>query len=135
MKSFLWHLFAKGLDVLTLVFGMRAAKTPTPWDDELVKLFEKIGDAFVPGKTTDDGAGWIDVPALTSGDKGRVVRSVGAIVMKELLLNPDFRTQAKLDDMQADRLLIAALTFLKPESVDTPEEVQEILDAIKSTVL
>ena len=54
--------------------------------------------------------------------------------MKELLLNQDFRREARLDDMQADRLLIASLTFLKPEAVDTPEEIQAILDTIKPEI-
>ena len=133
--SFIWGIFSKGLDLLTLVLGMKAAQTPTPWDDELVALFSKIGDKFIPGRTSEDGTEWIDLPAITSGDKGRVVRSVGAIVMKELLLNPEFRTAAKLTDMQADRMLIASLTFLKPESVDTQEEIQAILDTIKPDAL
>jgi len=121
VKRFLWRFFQNGLDALMIVFSMRAAKTKTPWDDEIVRLAESIGDKFIPGQVSAD-------------DKGKVVRAVGAIVMKELLLNQDFRREARLDDMQADRLLIASLTFLKPEAVDTPEEIQAILDTIKPEI-
>jgi len=134
VKRFLWRFFQNGLDALMIVFSMRAAKTKTPWDDEIVRLAESIGDKFIPGQVSADGKAWIDLPAITLSDKGKVVRAVGAIVMKELLLNQDFRREARLDDMQADRLLIASLTFLKPEAVDTPEEIQAILDTIKPEI-
>ena len=134
MKGFLWSLFGKGLDLLMLIFSMRAAKTKTPWDDEIVALAQKVGEKFIPGTVSPDGKHWLVPPDISLEDKGKTVRAVGAIVMKELLLNPDFRAQAKLTDMQADQLLITTLTFLKPESVDTPEEIQAILDTIKPEV-
>lgn len=133
--NFMWSLFAKGLDVLLVFLGMRAAQTETKVDDYLVELFENIGDKFIPGETTKDGLAWAELPALSIGDKSRVVKTVGAVIIKELLLMPEFRKEAKLDDIQADRLLIAALTFLKPEAVDTPEEVQAILDTVKPEVV
>lgn len=134
-RFFLWSLFAKGLDFLTLFLGMRAAKTKNPWDDKFVKLLDKIGDKCIPGKANEAGTAWIEDPAMTSYEKGKVARTIGAIVVKELLLNQDFRNQAKIDDMQADRLLIAVLTFLKPDAVDTPQEIQAILDKIKPGII
>jgi len=134
-RNFLWSLFAKGLDFLTFILGMRAAQTKTPIDDIIVAMVNTIGDKFIPGSVSDDGLDWIDVPAITKESKGTIVKTVSAVTFKELLLMPEFRAKAKLDDMQADRLLIAALTFLKPDAVDTPEEIQAILDGIKPEVI
>ena len=60
MKRFLWRFFQNGLDALMIVFSMRAAKTKTPWDDEIVRLAESIGDKFIPGQVSADGKAWID---------------------------------------------------------------------------
>ncbi len=129
--KFAWTIFAKGLDLLMVWFSMKAVKTATPWDDEIVKLAQKIGDKFIPGTVSPDGKSWIIPPDISLENKGKTVRAIGAVVVKDLLLNLNLRFQAKLDDMQADRLLIATLTFLKPDAVDTPEEIQAILDTIK----
>jgi hypothetical protein len=129
--KFLWSVFVSGLDGLLSWLAFKAAKTPSATDDWAVALIEKVADKFIPGKATADGTAWEELPALLTGDKANVVRSVTAIMLKEMLLSIEFREMAKLDDMQADRVLIAALTFLKPESVNEPEEIQAILDAIK----
>ena len=133
--NFLWAIFAKGLDFLTFFLGMKAAKTPTLVDDAIVDMVEALGDKFIPGSVSDNGLEWIDIPAISKQDKGKIVKTLGAVVFKEHLLMSEFRAEAKIDDMQADRLLIAALTFLKPDAVDTPEEIQTILDTIKAEVI
>lgn len=134
-RNFFWSLFRKGLDLLTFFLGIKAAKTETQVDDAMIGLVRTIGDKFIPGEVSKDGLSWAELPALTLEEKGSVVKTVGVILIKELLLMPEFRAACKLDDMQADRLLIAALTFLKPDAVDTPEEIQVLLDVIKPEII
>lgn len=94
------------------VLSAAAALTKSRKDDQRVEFAQKVADLFiVPG-----------------GNGSEQVRNASAVMLKEMLLDPDFLRKSGLTELQASQTLYAALAYLKPESVDTPEEIQALLD-------
>lgn len=124
--DFAWNLFKKLLSPILLIAGYYASKTKSPWDDKVVALARDLGTKFIPGVAKDGG--WVGDPPLTDPDaKASAVRAITAIMLKEMFINPDFQSRAKMTPEQAGLTLVAALAYIKPDAVDTPAEIQKLL--------
>ena len=133
--GFLWTLFAKGIDVFFELLLIKAAKTDkVEWYESAIKWGQNVGRIFFPEHTAiwdEDKKDWIN---LDETDIGGITRNIGAVAAKDMLLDPEFLKLAKLDENQARNTLIVALTWLKPEAVDTDEEVERITQEIKDAI-
>ncbi len=133
--GFLWKLFVKGIDIFFELMMIKAAKTEkVEWYESSVIWGRKVGKIFFPEHTAiwdEDKKDWFN---LNETEIGEITRNIGAVAAKDMLLDPKFLKLAKLDEMQARNTLIAAMTWLKPEAVDTDEEVERITQEIKEAI-
>ena len=129
--KFLFTAFAKGLGAIFSALAIWAKSTPNKTDDIVVELAESIGDKFFPGIFENDA--WLGDPLTNIRDKGTAVRGIAAIMVKEMLLDDDFQRSVGMTEIQAGHFLVGVIGYLKPDAVDTPEEIEALLKAAAST--
>jgi len=133
--NFLWKLFAKGIDVFFELLLIKAAKTEkVEWYEQTVKWGQKVGRIFFPEYTAiwdEDKKDWINLDKIAIGN---ISRNIGAVAVKDMLTDPEFLALSKLDENHARNTFLAAMTWLKPEAVDTDEEVERITQEIKEAI-
>ena len=102
--------FAKGLSPVLSVLSIATQLTKSKKDDRAVALSQKLAVEF-----------------LGDASKDQPLRGAASVLVKEMLLNPEFLKRSKLTEAQAGTTLIAALTYLQPDAVDTEEEITALL--------
>ncbi len=118
--GFLWKAFRPMLSPFLYLLSLVAKKTENPYDDWVIALAEKLADKFKVAENNVAG--------------GKSVRAVVAVMMKELLLNSEFVKKANLTPVQSGKILLAVLSFVKPDAVDTKEEISAILSEMSGDV-
>lgn len=132
--KFLWSVFTKGLGVVVQFLMMKAAATPQKWDDEVLKWAEVIGKKFLPTHTAvwdESLKQWIN---LDDKSIGSLVRSVGAVTWKDMWLNKEFAAKSGLNELQIQNILVLGMSYLKPDAVDTQEEIDALADKVRAAL-
>ena len=134
--KFIWGLFRKALSPL-LYLAILIAKNKVK-NTELKEIIDKIGEIFIPGVegeyatvqtvNPDGSITTIQIPLIDN--KSSIVRSIGAVLCKELFTNAEFIKAAHLTPDQAGRTLVAAIAYIQPEAVDEEQEVLAVLRMI-----
>jgi hypothetical protein len=133
---FLFGLFKKALSPL-LYLAILIAKQKIK-NSDLKEIIDKIGQIFIPGVegeyatvqtvNPDGSITTIQVPLIDN--KSSIVRSIGAVMCKELFTNVQFLQQAGLNREQAGKVLVAAVAVIQPNAADEAVEVAALMQMV-----
>ena len=133
---FLFGLFKKALSPL-LYLAILIAKQKIK-NSDLKEIIDKIGQIFIPGVegeyatvqtvNPDGSITTIQVPLIDN--KSSIVRSIGAVMCKELFTNVQFLKQAGLNKEQAGKVLVAAVAVIQPNAADEDTEVAALMQMV-----